>query len=67
MLGWIGTITSVIGSFAVATGIMLWGYVLFLIGSASWLWVAVKTKNWSLLTLNLFFLCANVIGLWRAI
>ncbi len=67
MIGWIGTIASVIGSFVVAFQIFVVGYVLFLIGSVSWLWVAVKTRNLSLGVLNGFFLCANIIGLWRSV
>lgn len=64
MIGWIGTIASVVGSFLVAFKIFLLGYVLFLIGAISWLWVAFKTRNWSLGVLNAFFLSANIIGLW---
>jgi hypothetical protein len=67
MIGWIGTIASVIGSFVVAFQIFVVGYALFLIGSVSWLWVAVKTRNLSLGVLNGFFLCANIIGLWRSV
>jgi hypothetical protein len=67
MLGWIGTISSVIGSFLVALGIMIGGYTLFLIGAGSWLWVALKTRNWSLGVLNGFFMVANIIGFWRNI
>lgn len=64
MIGWIGTVASVAGSFLVAFKIFLLGYILFLIGAVSWLWIAVKTRNWSLGVLNGFFLTANVVGLW---
>jgi hypothetical protein len=67
MIGWIGTVASVIGSFVVAFQVFVLGYVLFLIGSVSWLWVAVKTRNLSLGVLNGFFMLANIIGLWRSI
>jgi len=67
MLGWTGTISSIIGSFAVALGAFLAGYILFLIGSISWLWVAITRRDTSLGVLNLFFLAANIIGLYRAI
>jgi hypothetical protein len=67
MIGWIGTVASVIGSFVVAFQIFVVGYALFLIGSVSWLWVAVKTRNLSLGVLNGFFMAANIIGLWRSI
>ena len=67
MIGWIGTVASVIGSFVVAFQILIIGYVLFLIGSISWLWVSIKTRNLSLGVLNGFFMVANIIGLWKAI
>ena len=67
MIGWFGTIASVIGSFVVAFQIYILGYVLFMVGSISWLWVSIKTRNISLGVLNGFFLCANVIGLWKVI
>ena len=67
MIGWIGTVASVVGSFVVAFQIFVLGYVLFLIGSVSWLWVAIKTRNLSLGVLNGFFMVANIIGLWRSI
>jgi hypothetical protein len=67
MIGWIGTVASVIGSFVVAFQVFVVGYVLFLIGSASWLWIAFKTRNVSLGVLNGFFMLANIIGLLRSI
>jgi len=57
----------VIGSFVVAFQVFVIGYILFLVGSISWLWVAVKTRNLSLGVLNGFFMVANIIGLWKAI
>jgi len=67
MIGWIGTVASVIGSFVVAFQILIIGYILFLIGSISWLWVSIKTRNLSLGVLNGFFMCANIIGLYKAL
>lgn len=63
MLSWIGTLTSIIGSFLVAFGVAVVGYVFFVVGSLSWLIVAVKTKNSALGVLNGTFFCANIIGL----
>jgi hypothetical protein len=65
MLKWSGTVTSIIGSFMVAFGIMFWGYCLFIMGSASWLYIGVKTKDKPLITLNLVFLSANIVGFVR--
>ena len=67
MIGWIGTVASVIGSFVVAFQILIIGYVLFLIGSISWLWVSIKTRNLSLGVLNGFFMLAIIIGLYKAL
>lgn len=67
MISWIGTIASVIGSFIVALQIYFIGYILFLIGSVSWLWVAYTRRDTSLAILNLCFLTANIIGLWKVI
>lgn len=63
MIAWIGTICSIMGSFAVAFQIFIWGYALFMIGSISWLWVAIMRRDKSLGILNSFFLTANIIGL----
>lgn len=63
MISWVGTVTSIIGSFLVAFGLAVVGYVFFIVGSLSWLIVAVKTKNSALGVLNGTFFCANIIGL----
>jgi nicotinamide riboside transporter PnuC len=65
-LSWLGTISSVIGSFIVAFGMMKIGYCFFVVGAMSWLIVGIRQKNIALYTLNGFFFCANVIGLYRA-
>lgn len=66
-ISWIGTISSVFGSFVLAFGFILLGYSSFLVGSISWLTVGIKTKNKPLITLNGCFLLANVIGFTRSI
>lgn len=65
MIAWCGTITSVLGSFLVAFGILQAGYVLFLVGSISWLLVAVRRCDRALGMLNLVFFIANLVGLLR--
>ena len=67
MIAWIGTLTNVFGAFAVALGFMLPGYLTFLIGSVTWAGIAWHRKDKALLTLNLVFLCANIVGLTRNI
>lgn len=64
---WLGTIASVVGSFVVALQIYILGYILFLIGSVSWLYIGIKSGDKPLTVLNGFFLAANIIGLWKAI
>lgn len=67
MTAWIGTLTSVAGSFLVAFGILQMGYLMFLVGSISWLTIAVQRSDRALGVLNLVFLIANLIGLWRTL
>lgn len=66
-ISWLGTFTSILGSFIVAMQIFVWGYTLFLIGSISWLIVAITKKDLPLGILNGTFLCANILGLYKAI
>ena len=62
-VSWFGTFTSILGSFAVANRMFQIGYVLFTMGSLSWLFVAFKRKDKSLGVLNGTFFVANCIGL----
>lgn len=67
IISWIGTISSIVGSFTVALQSLMLGYTLFLVGSVSWLYVAIRQKNMSLGVLNATFLCANILGLYKAL
>jgi len=67
MLKWIGTVASVIGSFTLALQFALIGYCLFLVGSVSWLIVGIKNRDKALITLNLFFFVANIIGFYKVL
>jgi len=66
-ISWFGTVTSIIGSFTVALQFMLAGYIFFLAGSVSWLFVAIIRRDKSLAILNGFFLAANIIGAYNAV
>lgn len=66
MLGWLGTVTSIVGSFLVAFQIVLVGYCFFIVGSVSWCIVAIRNKDRALLTLNAVFLIANFVGVYNA-
>lgn len=65
-IAWTGTVSSVLGSFLVAFGIYLVGYIAFLVGASCWLAVAWYRRDNALALLNGTFWVANVIGLWRA-
>lgn len=67
IIKWTGTGTSIAGSFLVAFGLSLVGYLFFLVGSLSWSIVAMRTKDRALLVLNLVFGVANVVGLYNSI
>jgi hypothetical protein len=64
-VSWFGTLTSIFGSFAVATKWFQIGYILFTFGSLAWLWVAYQKKDKALGVLNGTFFVANVIGLFN--
>ena len=62
-ISWLGTLASITGSFSVALATFQIGYVLFTVGSVSWLWVAYCRRDKSLAVLNGTFLVANIVGL----
>jgi apolipoprotein N-acyltransferase len=66
-LSWFGTAVSIVGSFAVAGHFFIVGYFAFLLGSAALCTVFTKEKNWSMIVLQLFFLAANILGLYNAL
>jgi hypothetical protein len=65
MIAWIGTVASIIGSFAVALAYFQAGYLLFTAGSMCWLWVAYSRRDHSLALLNSTFLIANLVGIYK--
>ena len=67
VIGWIGTVASIIGSFTVALQMYFPGYILFLVGSFSWLSVAINRRDVSLGVLNATFFVANTLGLYNAL
>jgi hypothetical protein len=66
IISWLGTLSSIIGAFLVASQIVFVGYLAFIIGSASWLFVGVTRRDNSLITMNLVFFLANILGLYNA-
>lgn len=67
MIKWIGTIASIIGAFMVASQIVLFGYILFIAGSVSWLIIGIRSKDNAMITLNGVFFLANLLGLYNAV
>lgn len=67
VLSAIGLITGLSGSLFIALNIGLFtlGYTLFIISSVSWMIYAYKTKQSSLLVLNMWFLIVNIIGFYN--
>jgi hypothetical protein len=65
MLAWIGTISSILGSFLVAFGIVFYGYIAFITGCTSWLVIAAMRRDKPLAALNGAFMVANIIGIIR--
>ena len=66
-LSWFGTVCSVFGSFAVAEKYYIAGYIAFLVGAISLLSCFIKERNWSMISLQCFFMIANIRGLYNAI
>lgn len=67
MIAWIGTAASMLGSLLVAWGILLPGFLCFIVGSGLWIFTAWKEQNKPLFWLNMWFMGCNLIGLYRAL
>ena len=65
MVKWFGTVCSILGAFLVATKIFLLGYLFFTAGALAWLIIGIISRDYPLGTLNLVFLCANILGLYN--
>jgi len=65
-ISWVGTLSSIIGAFIVASQLFFLGYCFFIIGSLSWLIVGYYRKDKSLITLNGTFFLANILGLYNS-
>ena len=65
-VSWFGTMVSIIGAFCVASQIILIGYILFSMGSISWLYVGFVKRDNALCVLNGTFFLANLLGLYNA-
>lgn len=64
---WFGTVASVIGAFVLATHFFIIGYIIFVFGSSAWLYAGIREKDKALISLNIFFLAADFVGIYNAI
>jgi hypothetical protein len=62
---WIGMATGLVGAVATANHHVFYGFLLFFISSAIWVFVAARQQEYSLLMLQIGFLIADVYGLWE--
>lgn len=67
MTKWLGTIANVLGAFLVAFGIMLAGYLAFMLGSILWTCIGLGSKDRALFVQSSVFAIANIIGLYHAL
>ncbi len=67
IISWLGTVTSIIGAFLVASQIIFFGYVAFIVGSVSWLIVGIVNRDKPLIVLNGTFFLANLLGLYNVL
>ena len=67
IISWLGTLTSIIGAFLVASQIIFFGYVAFIVGSVSWLIVGIVNRDKPLIVLNGTFFLANLLGLYNVL
>jgi hypothetical protein len=67
--GWVAPVATMLAAMITAanlgTRITGWGFVVFLVGSVSWVIVAVGSGQANLLWSNLFLTVVNVVGIWR--
>ncbi len=64
---WVATALSIFGAFAVANGLFTAGYIAFISGCIGWGYSGYIAKDNALITMQMFFLVANIMGLYNAI
>lgn len=67
--GWAAPVATMLAAMITAANLGArvtgWGFVVFLVGSISWVIVAATTGQPNLLYSNLFLTVVNVVGIWR--
>lgn len=63
-LKWLSVIITVIAAITISTRIteITTSYVIFFIGHLLMTYIMIKTKDWSLLTMNIIWLIIDIIG-----
>ena len=61
---WIATVMSIIGAFILANKYQ-WAYIIFTCSTAIFLSIFISEKRTPQIVINVFFLIANVIGMWN--
>lgn len=66
-LGWLGTITGIIGGLLVAFnfGYSKFGYIFFMVSAVSWVIQGAKNNDKTLVLLNVVFVCINALGIYH--
>ena len=67
IIKWLGTSITVGGATLMSLNISIspYAYILYTIGSSIWTYSARKQNDWSLFTLNIFFIFLNIVGMYR--
>ncbi|MGZ8151598.1 MAG: hypothetical protein ACXW1W_00410 [Methylococcaceae bacterium] len=67
VIGWFGSLTGLLGSLLLALNNELsgWGFVVFLVSNAAWLFYGVQTKTWSMVAMQIGFTATSLLGIWR--
>lgn len=65
VVGWIGSLFGLAGSFLLAlnTSFSGYGFVAFLASNCAWLYHGTKTRTWPLVVMQIGFTVTSVIGL----
>jgi hypothetical protein len=66
-LKWFGTAVQIVGVFALAGRVVepVAAFAIMMLGSLAWLAVGVRTREGSIIALNLAFTTSNVVGIAR--
>lgn len=64
---WFGTATGVVGAVLVAANVDMvgWGFVVWAVSSAAWVYAGYVMREPSLMLLQGVFLVVDLVGIWR--